>query len=290
MAQPIVMLCERGEWGSFPQGPNTIYEVKFDGIRILASKQGQAVKLVGRSSEDYTDKFPEVVEDLQGYPHDLILDGELCSADGDFRSIAGRVHLRDRFRIELNARANPAVYYAFDLLKLDETHLVKRPLRERKLALERLGEKAHVRIVRPQPLDELIKRVEAREIEGIVAKELDSIYELRRSPSWVKFRPAEGFDLPIIGYEESDKPDRPFRSLILLWEGRELQAGSGLSDDDLRCAFEKFSEARVARTVRGAGRDKRYFKAPVGEAEVVFTSTPNLPVRFPRVLRLKFDR
>jgi len=290
MARPIVMLCERGEWGSFPQGPDWIYEVKFDGIRILASKQGQAVKLVGRSGENYTDKFPEVVDDLKQYRSDFILDGELCSLDGDFRSVAGRVHLRDKFRIELNARANPAIYHAFDLLNLDGTYLVRHPLRERKRLLEQLGETEHVKIVRPRPLEELIRRVEAQEIEGIVAKDMSSAYELCRSPRWMKFRPAEGFDLPIIGYEESDKPERPFRSLILLWKGRELQAASGLSEQDLQYAFQKFSEAKIARTAKEAGRNKHYFEKPIGEAEVVFTSTPNLPVRFPRVLKLKFDR
>jgi bifunctional non-homologous end joining protein LigD len=290
MTQQIVMLCERGEWGSFPQGPEWIYETKFDGIRLLASKYGTAVRLVGRSGEDYTDKFPEVVSDLREYQRDFVLDGELCSLDGDFRTISGRVHLQDRFKIELNARANPAAYFVFDLLKLDETYLVKQPLRERKRLMEQLGEKTHVKIVRPQPLEELIKRVEAQEIEGIVAKDLNSTYELRRSPNWRKFRPAEGFDLPIIGYEESDKPERPFRSLILLWKGRELQAASGLTEQDLRYAFQKFSEAKIARTVREAGRNKRYFETPIGEAEVVFTSTPNLPVRFPRVVKIKFDR
>jgi bifunctional non-homologous end joining protein LigD len=291
MAQQIVMLCEKGQWKAFPQGPDWIYEVKFDGIRVLASKQGAEVRLVGRSGEDYTSKFPEVVTDLQEYQQDLILDGELCSADGDFRTIAGRVHLQDRFRIELSAKVSPAIYHIFDLLRLGDTYLVKQPLRERKRLLEQqLGEKEHVKIVRPQPLEELVRRAEAQEIEGLVAKNLNSTYELHRSPSWVKFRPAESLDLPIVGYEESDKPERPFRSVILLWKGRELQAASGLTEQDLQYAFQKFREARVVRTVREAGRNKHYFEAPVGEAEVVFTSTPNLPTRFPRLLKLKWDR
>jgi ATP-dependent DNA ligase len=287
------MLCEKGIWSQFPNDGKHIFEPKLDGIRVLASKQEQAVKLVGRSGEDYTAKFPEVVKDLLKLPSgfaNFISDGELCAANGDFRSIAGRVHLKDGFRIELNAKVNPAVYYIFDLLSLNGGYLVKRPLRERKQLLETLGEQEHVKIVKPQPLDELIKLVEAQKIEGVVAKNLDSTYELRRSPSWIKFRPAEGFDLPIIGYEESDKPDRPFRSLILIWKGRELQASSGLANDDLHYALEKFSAAKIVRTTREAGRNKRYFESPVGEAEIVFTSTPNLPVRFPRVLKLKFDR
>ena len=284
-----VMLCERGVWGKFPQGP-WIFEPKLDGIRLLAAKVVEEVKLVGRSGEDYTAQFPEVVESLLLYPGDLILDGELCSPDGDFRTIAGRVHLRDRFKIGLASRASPALYFVFDVLKVGEEFVGSLPLRRRKEILEGLGEKGRVRMVRPLPLEELLRLVEEQKIEGVVAKNLDSPYELRRSPHWVKFRPAEGYDLPIIGYEESDKPGRPFRSLILLWKGRELQASSGLGEEELRQAAERFRTAQVVRTAREGGRLKYYFASPVGQAEVVFTSTPNLPVRFPRVIRLKLDR
>ena len=285
-----VMLCQRGTWGAFPQGPNWIFEPKLDGIRLLSAKVGGEVKLVGRSGEDYTDKFPEVVADLLSYPGDFILDGELCSPDGDFRTIAGRVHLRDRFRIELASKASPAVYFSFDVLKVGEELVGSLPLRRRKEILEEMGERGRVRLVRPLPLDELLRLVGEQRIEGIVAKNLDSPYRFERSPHWVKFRPAEGFDLPIIGYETSDKPERPFRSLILLWRGRELQASSGLGEEELRQAFERFRTAQVVRVTREGGREKRYFASPLGQAEVVFTSTPNLPVRFPRVIRLKWDR
>jgi bifunctional non-homologous end joining protein LigD len=285
-----VMLCQKGDWGSFPQGPNWIFEPKLDGIRLLSAKVGEEVKLVGRSGEDYTSKFPEIAADLRTYPDDFILDGELCSESGDFRELAGRVHLTDPFKISLRAQVDPAVYHAFDLLGLNGKYLVKLPLRERKRGLEALGERGRVRIVRPQPLEELVRLVKEQRIEGIVAKDLDSPYVLERSPSWRKFRPAESFDLPVIGYETSAKPDRPFRSLILLWRGRELQAASGLGEKELRQAFERFRTAQVVRVTREGGREKRYFASPLGQAEVVFTSTPNLPVRFPRVVRLKWDR
>jgi len=287
--QPIVMLCERGTWGQFPQGSNWIYEPKLDGIRILANK-GDTIKMIGRSGEDYTTKFPEVVEDLRKIALRFIPDGELCPVSGDFRSIAGRVHLKDSFKISLNAKANPAVYCIFDNIGTDGQLITSLPLHKRKRTLEAIEETEHIKIVRPQPLDVLIKLVEEQKIEGIVAKRIDSPYELRRSPNWIKFRPAESFDLPIIGYEESDKPDRPFRSLILIWKGRELQASSGLTKDDLHYAFEKFSAAKIVKTTKEAGRNKNHFESPVGEAEIMFTSTPNLPVRFPRVIKLKLDR
>lgn len=290
MAQTIVMLCEKREWGDFPKGPNWVFEPKLDGIRILGNMQPNAVKLVGRSGEEYTKKFPEVVDDLRKYPVSFISDGELCLKSGDFRSLGGRVHLKDRFKISLRAKIDPGIYYIFDVLGVNGQIVARQPLRERKQILNQIGEQDHVKIVRPEPLGELVKRVDTQELEGIVAKKLNSPYELRRSPNWLKSRPTEGFDLPIMGYEESNKPDRPFRSLILVWKGRELQASSGLTNEDLHYALEKFAEAKIVRTTREAGRDKHYFESPVGHAEVVFTSTPRLPVRFPRVVRLRFDK
>jgi ATP-dependent DNA ligase len=306
MADKTVMLCERGTWGHFPAAEGYCFEQKFDGVRMLGLRNGSEVRLIGRSGEDYTRQFPEITEALgtyakregspphiriKVYPSEFLLDGEMCSSNGDFRSIAGRVHVKDAFKISLTAKVNPATYHVFDILSLEGQNLTSLPLRERKRVLEEnIHETDRIKVVHQQPLEELVKRVEAHEIEGIVAKRLNSPYELRRSSNWLKFRPADTFDLPIIGYEESDKPDRPFRSLVLDWNGKELQAASGLTAQDLQHALDKFSEAKIARTTTEAGRKKHYFEKPVGQCEVVFTSMPSLPVRFPRVVKLKFDR
>lgn len=140
--------------------------------------------------------------------------------------------------------------------------------------------------MRPEPLETLLERVERHEIEGVVAKKPDSPYELTRSPNWIKFRPSESEDLPIIGYEESDKPDRPYRSLILQRGEKEVQASSGLSQEDLKRTWGLFSRAKVVRAV---GR-KRYFEVPVGVAEISFYGDGSIPFRFPKVLRIRFDK
>ncbi|MEM4972898.1 MAG: hypothetical protein QXR87_04200, partial [Candidatus Hadarchaeales archaeon] len=145
-------------------------------------------------------------------------------------------------------------------------------------------------LLSPSPLQPLVEAAEVGKIEGLVAKRKDSPYEFRRSPYWVKFRPREGTDYPIIGYETSDKPDRPFRSLILQGKEGEFQAASGLSREDLQALWEAFQGKEIVRTVRTGGREKRYFASPIGEAEIVMTSAPDIPVRFPRVVRWKLDR
>jgi ATP-dependent DNA ligase len=195
------------------------------------------------------------------------------------------VHLRDKFRIELNARANPAVYHAFDILNLDGAYLVKHPLRERKRLLDQLGETEHVKIVRPRPLEELTRRVEAQEIEGIVAKDMNSAYELRRSPSWVKYRPNETEDLLCLGWEDSDKSDRPFRSLILKRGNREVQASSGLTHDELETLLNLFAQEPVQKV-----GTKNYFKTPKIIVEVEYSRRPELSYRFPHIKRIRLDK
>jgi len=278
-----VMLCEKGEWGHWPEDEDYIYEPKLDGIRIKAPKSGGLVRLIGRSGEDYTRQFPEIVNELKQRKPDFLPDGEMCAASGHFNDISGRVHLKDPFKIDLMARLKPAVFHMFDLLNLDGRDLVNLELQERKPILNGIGETERIKIVRPISLSEGIDLVNAQKLEGLVAKNLRSRYEFRRSPSWIKLRPAPPRDLPIIGYEESDKPARPFRSLILLVGDREIQASSGLSMADLQYAKAIFDKTEVVRT---SGR-KHYFREPVGTCEVAFSTLPNLPVRFPRVVTFR---
>ncbi|MEM2618270.1 MAG: hypothetical protein QW356_02110 [Candidatus Hadarchaeales archaeon] len=288
-----VMLCTKGKWGEFPDEGRYLFEVKLDGIRCLAVV-GENPKLVGRSGEDYTGAFPEITEELRRIRHRCILDGELCSSRSwSFQDIAGRVHLRDRLKISLAARVNPATYWVFDLIHLDGQSLEDLPLTERKRRLESLLKEAapgRIQLVTPSPLGILREAAEEGLIEGLVAKARDSPYRHERSPYWIKFRPRETEDAKIIGYETSDKPDRPFRSLILLGRKGEFQAASGLSQEDLRVCWNLFQSLGVARVVSEAGREKRYFAEPAGEAEIEMAQAPGIPVRFPRVLRVKLDR
>lgn len=276
-----VMLCQRREWGEFPQG--WLYEPKLDGARCLALKAGGQVRLLSRHGTEFTGKFPEVVSSLATIPHDLTLDGEVACAS--HLQTAGRTHLESEWEIRWRAEHEPATYHAFDILFLDGEWLLGLPLRERKGLLRRtVPDGGRVRVVEPQPLETLVQMAERGEIEGLVAKHPDSPYEFRRSPHWLKFRPERTLELPIVGWEDTDKPDRPFRSLIVrLPDGREGQVSSGLSDAELALTD------RIFRGVpsRAVGARHYFVGDPGFTAEVKFYSTPEEPFRFPRVVSLK---
>jgi ATP-dependent DNA ligase len=279
-----VMLCDKGVWGEFPAG--WLYEKKLDGARALVAKYGNEVKIVGRKRTDYTPKFPEIVADLKTYPNELvILDGEIVGKD--YSTLAGRTHLEDKFTIELRSKVEPCDFYAFDILAFDDiSEIYDLPLSARKEILYKLGERGHIKIVRPQPLGELLTLVEAGRIEGIVAKDPHSPYQLRRSPAWVKFRKEQVEDLQVIGYEDTDKPTRPYRSLILARGGREVQASSGLSEADLELTSQLF-----AKEPKHQVGTKWYFDSPHIIAEIGFYGgTEGIPYRFPKVVKLKLEK
>lgn len=277
-----VQLCQRGEWGKFPE--NREYERKLDGTRCKAVKENGRVRLINRRGYGYTEQFPEIVAELEKIPFDFIIDGEICGEN--FTALAGRAHLQNPFKIRLRAKLKPCDIYVFDILKLDgREELWREPLRVRKQALKEFPASPRVKLLMPEPLPLLLQLVEAKEIEGVVGKDPEAPYEFRRSSTWLKFRQRTRDDLVIIGYEDSDKPTRPFRSLIMRRGGKEVQASSGLSEADLQRLIRIFAN----EPKRKVGT-KWYFDKPHFIVEVEFYGGSEIAWRFPVVKRLRFDK
>src|SRR5690349_11398110 len=119
--------------------PGLIFEPKWDGFRCLVFKDGDQVHLASRNTKPLTRYFPEVVAAMQNeLPARCVLDGELVVVTGerlDFEALQERIHPA-KSRIDMLARETPASFVAFDLLALDDTSFVDRPLAERRSALE----------------------------------------------------------------------------------------------------------------------------------------------------------
>jgi hypothetical protein len=115
-----------------------IFELKYDGFRILASCRGKQVALRSRRGTGFTAQFPEIAAELAALP-DVVLDCELVMLDTEgvprFERLVRRSRLKRRISIEHAARTAPAVLYAFDLLELRRRDLRERSLMQRKTAL-----------------------------------------------------------------------------------------------------------------------------------------------------------
>lgn len=172
--------------------PCWIYEIKYQGWRLIAGVDQGRVTLITAQGADATSRFPEICAGLAmlpGGPH--VLDGQACllerSAGGDSSRARQQGERRRWYE-----RADPAVFYAFDLLTLNGAPLIGTPLEWRKAKLAQL-------LTPPPPSVHLVESFDddhARQLlddageprpEGLVAKRLGSLYRPgARTPDWVK--------------------------------------------------------------------------------------------------------
>ena len=153
-------------------GADWIFERKFDGIRVLAFKNGDDVKLYSRNR--LPQHLPLVAAAIANLPAaTLILDGE-----ADWHSST-----HDDTRLEPAAFG----YHVFDVLWLDGD-VRSRPLEERRALLERLPLHAPLRRVATLTDDQPWERACRDGCEGVIAKRRGSSYESRRSPDWLKMK------------------------------------------------------------------------------------------------------
>jgi bifunctional non-homologous end joining protein LigD len=160
--------------------PDWLFELKHDGFRSLAYIENGQCRLVSRHRNTY--------KSLETLSHDLarlrvenaILDGEIVCLNSDGRS---------QFK-ELLYRRGRAVFFAFDLVRLNDTDLRKMPLIERKKKLKRLIERSQCfEIIYAQHVEcdgkLLFEEVCERNLEGMVCKRKNSIYA---EHGWVKIK------------------------------------------------------------------------------------------------------
>ena len=218
--------------GPLPVGPEWTYEVKWDGMRLLADvatdPAGEPrLRLASRTGRDMTRHFPELAG-LGALLPDVLLDGEVVSLVGgapSFASLADRFH---RVPTPAEVAARPVMFMVFDVARLYGVSLLDRPWSERRATLERLeldGIGAATGAgtasgtgggrVRLSPVYDdgpsLLAATAEQGLEGVVAKRRDSLYRPgRRSPSWVKVPHRRTEDCLVGGW----RPERTHPSRI----------------------------------------------------------------------------
>ncbi len=196
------------------------YELKFDGFRALALKNGNSVELFSLNAKDFRGRFPEIVEAIAELPDEqLELDGEIVALDDTGRSSFELLQGH-------GTKAAPIAFYAFDLLQRNGEELQRRPLHERRAALEEVMRNAEEPLRFSSEIGgnpkRLLEEVCRRGLEGVIGKRNDSVYEPGiRSRCWIKlkclgqqefliggFTPPEGarkhFGALLVGYYEND--------------------------------------------------------------------------------------
>jgi len=171
-----------------------IYELKYDGYRMLAEFGGGTCRLKTRNGADASKWFPEVCQSLAAIPGGpYITDGEVCVLDEYGRSDFDALQDRARRRRWYDG-AQPVAYLIFDLLVDRGADITGRPLAKRKAALDRLLKAPLPNLLKVGYFEEGARRlfdeaVVPLKLEGLVAKRLTSTYQPGvRSSDWVKVK------------------------------------------------------------------------------------------------------
>jgi bifunctional non-homologous end joining protein LigD len=171
-----------------PSSSEWLHEIKHDGFRVIARKNGAQVRLYSRPGNDLTYRFPLIVETLSRLrSRSCIIDGEAVACDDNGVTSFNRVRYRHH---------DESIFlYAFDLIELNGDDLRRDPLEGREATLEMILARAGAGIRFNEHMEgdgETVFRQACKlGLEGIVSKRKDSAYRSGRSPDWLKMKNAD---------------------------------------------------------------------------------------------------
>ncbi len=286
--------------GPPPDPGDWVYEIKFDGYRLLARIEGKTVRLFTRNGHDWSDRMPHLVRALQrmklkpGW-----LDGEIVVLDE-----AGRTDFQALQSAFDSTRTQDIVYFLFDLPYYDGHDLRAVPLVERRALLERLladpPPEIRFSAVFDAPPEDIVASACRIGLEGVIGKRRGSAYRSRRSPDWIKLKCARRQEFVVGGYTDPQGSRTGFGSLLL---GVHDEHGELLFAGGVGTGFNERSLAEIFARLKPLAIDQRPFKQrienerrahwvkPVLVAEVTFSEwTQDGHVRHPVFHALRDDK
>jgi len=237
-----------------------IYELKIDGVRIVADKHERAVALRYRNGRAASSSYPEIARAVASLaPSRVVLDGEVVAFDASgkpsFQRIAPRIHAERPLDVRAAMHEVPVNYLVFDLLALNDFDLRGLPLSARKsLLMKLLHGRGYVRALDHlegdgRPLFDLCR---AERLEGVVAKRANSPYRPgpRRTEDWVKIKSERDDEFVVIGFMRGKGGRSALGALcVASYSGERLvyrgRVGSGLDAATLSSLEQALDTRRV---------------------------------------------
>lgn len=290
-----------------PRASDSIFEIKWDGIRALLSVEDGQVRIVSRNQNDITAQFPELHSvDKAFRVTNGLFDAEIVCLDKEgkpeFKKVINRLMTKGESTIQKLSKSNPVYCYLFDCLYLDGRSLINDPLTKRKEWL-----KDTVRADTPYRVSEFVEDGEslfnaARDhgLEGIMAKKRDGKYlPGKRSDLWQKIKVRNTRECVIIGYNPG-KGDRSvtFGGLHIAEKiGGELtyrgKVGTGFDQTAIKeiyAQIKKLKEIKKPIKVKVMDEKTSLWIEPKLFVEVSFASlTPDKMFREPVFVRMRLD-
>ncbi len=242
--------------------PDWIYELKWDGYRVLAHVSKQGIFLQSRNGIDLNAKFRRLAEELEQLENETILDGEVVVLNEKGVSVFGELQNYPDSKGSLR-------FYVFDMLFLNGHNMLHLPLRDRKSLIPQVVENLyitkycdHIEAMGTAFYD---KAVESG-MEGVMAKHKDSDYSPgARTEKWLKIKSVNDIDALICGYTDSVNGGAAFGSLILGVEKNGMliyvgNCGSGFTEayrQELLSLFEPYRTDKNPFKKKLALKDRR---------------------------------
>ena len=256
--------------------PEWIFERKFDGIRLIAFRDPQGVRLYSRNK--LPQHYPRVTDAIEALPaRELILDGEVTWGDAD-----------------------RAGYHVFDILWLDGRDLRPLPLEQRLAILKGLPLRTPLRRVAPLTDPHPWERACSEGWEGVIAKRRDSVYESRRSPHWLKMKCEASQELVVGGFTDPQGSRVGLGALLVgYYENDDFvfagKVGTGFDTKlllELRGRLDAIEIPKPPFTrAIGLPRLRAHWVRPEVVVQVAFIEwTPHAKLRHSRLLGIRTDK
>lgn len=262
------------------QSPEWVFERKLDGIRVLAFKRGESVRLLSRNRLPQNARYPDIARAVAALPVDeVVLDGEVLGFFGE--------------------PTEPS-YHVFDVLWRSGRSLTALPLEERRRALSELALSPPLALVERLEGDAPWERACREGWEGVVAKRKDSLYEHRRSPAWLKMKCEASQELVVGGFTDPEGKRRGLGALLVGYFEADAfvfagKVGTGFDNarlEALRARLDTLEIAEPPFTVAaGLPRLGVHWARPELVVQVAFMEwTTNGKLRHPRFVGLREDK
>ena len=281
-------------------GSAYLFEVKFDGYRLLAGKAGNDVRLFSRKSNDWTDRFALIASAIARLPaREVVVDGEACAVDDE-----GLPSFEALQRwLGGDTKSAQIAFAAFDLLWLDGRDLRKSPIEERRELLKSLLSGAKPPLSFSSAMEgkasDLLAAAKRAGLEGLIAKRKGSVYTSGTNANWVKLKFEQRQDAVICGYLPLKGAEVVGALLVAVYDSRggdlvySGRVGTGF-DDRTRAHLAEQLDAMRVRTPKMLNVPKLphpRFCEPRLVCEVGLGEwTSERIMRFPRFIGMREDK